>query len=489
MLSVEEIRTFIDRDLSSEKKRYAKTAVRYYNADHDIKDYRIFYIDGDGKMQEDKFRSNIRISHPFFTEIVDQLVQYELSSDEGFLFSDIPELQQHLDEYFNENEEFRAEFEEMVTGAVVKGFDTMYAYKNAEGKIAFQYADSMGVVEVSENDTDDHCQYVIFWYVDKILKDNKKVKRIQVWDKAQTYYYCQVDDGQIIPDASQAINPKPHIIYKKDGDESTYYEDFGFIPFFRMDYNRNQVSALKPIKAIIDSYDLMNAGLANNIQDTNEALYVVKGFDGDNLDELQLNMRVKKTIGVGEGGDVEIKTLDIPYEARKTKMDIDEKNIFRMGMAVNTESLKDTSATVSVAIKSAYTLLEMKANKLETQIKRFMRKLLKVVLAEINEENGTDYENKDVYFKFDRQIPTNALENAQIEFTEAQTRQTEINTLKIVQEQFDNETIMQLICEQLDIEYEDIKDKLPFPENETALYAQVANAPETGTVEGAEAVE
>lgn len=485
MLSVEEIRTFIDNDLFSEKKRYAKTAVRYYNADHDIKDYRIFYIDGDGKLQEDKFRSNIRISHPFFTEIVDQLVQYELSSDEGFLFSDIPELQQELDAYFNENEEFRAEFEEMVTGAVVKGFDTMYAYKNAEGKTAFQYADSMGVVEVSENDTDDHCQYVIFWYVDKILKDNKKVKRIQVWDKAQTYYYCQVDDGKIVPDASQAINPKPHIIYKKDGDESTYYEDFGFIPFFRMDYNRNQVSALKPIKAIIDSYDLMNAGLANNIQDTNEALYVVKGFDGDNLDELQLNMRVKKTIGVGEGGDVEIKTLDIPYEARKTKMDIDEKNIFRMGMAVNTEGLRDTNATVSVAIKSAYTLLEMKANKLETQIKRFMRKLLKVVLAEINEENGTDYENKDVYFKFDRQIPTNALENVQIELTEAQKRQTEINTLLNIQAQLDNETFMQLICEQLDIDYEDIKDKLPSPEDEEQLFAQVANAP----VEGVEAVE
>lgn len=229
----------------------------------------------------------------------------------------------------------------------------------------------------------------------------------------------------------------------------------------------------------------MNAGLANNIQDTNEALYVVKGFDGDNLDELQLNMRVKKTIGVGEGGDVEIKTLDIPYEARKTKMDIDEKNIFRMGMAVNTEGLRDTNATVSVAIKSAYTLLEMKANKLETQIKRFMRKLLKVVLAEINEENGTDYENKDVYFKFDRQIPTNALENVQIELTEAQKRQTEINTLLNIQAQLDNETFMQLICEQLDIDYEDIKDKLPSPEDEEQLFAQVANAP----VEGVEAVE
>lgn len=482
MLSVDEIKRFIENDLSSEKKRYAKTAVRYYEAEHDIKDYRMFYVDANGNVKEDKYRSNIRISHPFFTEIVDQLVQYELSSEEGFLRSDIPELQQELDAYFNENEEFRAEFEEMVTGAIIKGTDTMYAYKNKEGKVAFQYADSLGVVEVSENETADNCKYLIFWYVDRIGKDNKKIKRIQVWDESQTYFYCQVDNDEIVPDSTQETNPRPHIIYQKDGDECIYYDGFGFIPFFRMDYNRKQISALKPIKDIIDSYDLMNAGLANNIQDTNEALYVVKGFEGDNLDELMMNIKTKRHIGTAEGGDVEIRTLDIPYEARKTKMEIDEKNIFRMGMAVNTEGLKDTNATVSVAIKSAYTLLEMKANKLETQIKLFIRRLLKIVLDEINEANGTDYQQKDVYFKFERQIPTNALENAQIELTEAQKRQTEINTLLNIQGQLDNETLMQLICEQLDIDYDDIKDKLPDPEADEL--AQVEAALQSAPVEG-----
>lgn len=128
------------------------------------------------------------------------------------------------------------------------------------------------------------------------------------------------------------------------------------IPFFRLDNGKKRFSGLKTIKALIDDYDLMNAGLSNNIQDTNEALYVVKGFDGDNLDELHFNVRSKKLIGVGESGDVDIKTIDIPVEARKTKMEVDEKNIFRFGQGVNTEALKDTSATTSIAIKSAYRL-------------------------------------------------------------------------------------------------------------------------------------
>lgn len=464
MLSTQEIKTLIDNDSASAKKQLARTGIRYYEADHDIKNYRIFFVNAEGELQEDRFRSNFRISHPFFTEIVDQLVQFLMSGKDGFVFSDIPELQKQLDYYFNKNEDFLAEFEETVTGAVVKGSDTMYAYKNQEGKTAFQWADSLGVVEVRAKETNDGCDYVIFWYVDRIGKDNKKITRIQVWDAQSTAFFVEDGNGHIVPDEEEKLNPRPHILYKKAGDDATYYDGFGFIPFFRLDNNRKQISGLKPIKDIIDDYDLMNAGLTNNIQDTNEALYVVHGFQGDNLDELMLNIKNKKHIGVDEDGGVDIKTVDIPHEARKVKMEIDRDNIYRFGMAVNTEGLRDSSATVSIQIKSAYTLLEMKANKLETQIRKFMRKLLEVVLKEINDLNGTDYRQEDVYIEFEREIPTNAQEHAQIELTDAQRKQTEINTLLGLASQLDQETLMQKICEQLDVDYNEIKDKLPDPD-------------------------
>ena len=310
MLTIQEIKTFIDNDAASVKKRLAKTGLRYYEADHDIKNYRIFFIDADGELKEDKNKSNIKISHAFFTELVDQEVQYMLSGKDAFVKSDNPDLQAELDAYFNDNEDFMAEFTEVLTGAIAKGFENMYAYKNAEGKTAFQCADSMGVVEVRAKETEDGCEYVIFHYVDRIGKDNKIIKRIQVWDDKQTTFYCQEGEGQIQLDASVELNPRPHTIYKKEGDESTYYEGYGFIPFFRLDNCKKQFSGLKPIKALIDDYDLMSCGLSNNIQDTNEALYVVKGFQGDNLDELMLNIKAKKHIGVDEEGGVEIKTID-----------------------------------------------------------------------------------------------------------------------------------------------------------------------------------
>ena len=409
--------------------------------------------------------SNIKIAHAFFPEIVDQQVQYMLSGEDGFIRSDDPELQKQLDIYFNENEKFLAELVETLTGCIAKGFDFMYAYKNKDGRTSFMWADSLGVVEVDADDTQDGKPYIIHWYVKEIKDNNKPVIKIQVWDETQTYFYCQDGiTGEIVEDPKAKINPRPHILYQEDGDEKIYYEDYGLIPFFRLDNCRKQFSGLKPIKALIDDYDLMSCGLSNNIQDANEVLYVVKGFEGDNLDELHINTKTKKMVGVGEAGGVDIMTIDIPYEARKIKLDLDERNIFRFGFAVNTEAMKDSSATVSVAIKTAYALLDLKANKLETQLKSFLRSgPLDMVLKEINEERGTDYRQSDVYFKFEREIITNAQENAQIELTEAQTRQTEINTILNIAAHIDNETMMQLICEQLDIDYEDIKDKLPDP--------------------------
>lgn len=472
MLSINEIRKFIEADAQSDRKRFARTGLRYFEGDHDIKGYRIFFINGEGKLQEDRTKSNIKISHPFFRLLVDQQTQYMLSGHGGFVKSDIPELQTELDAYFNDNESFRAELNGLISGTVAKGWEYMYAYKDENDRTAFQVADSIGVVEVRAKETDDGCAYVIRWFVDRIDKDNKAIKRIQVWDKEQTWSFCQEGNGCIVPDDSISPNPRPHILYRKDGDESTYYDDYGMIPFFRLDNGKKRFSGLKPIKALIDDYDLMNAGLSNNIQDTNEALYVVKGFEGDNLDELHFNLKSKKLVGVGEGGDIDIRTVDIPVDARKAKMEVDEKNIFRFGQGVNTEALKDTSATVSIAIKSAYANLDLKCDGLLPFLLQFMRKLLKLVLKEINDTKGTDYEQKDVYFDFSREIITNAQENAQIDLTKAQEQQTKITTLLNTASLLGQELTAQLVCEALDLDYDDLKDKLPKAEDDPTAAAR-----------------
>ena len=466
MLTEAEIKRFIDDDSNSKKKQLARVGQRYYEADHDILKSRFFFYNADGKLVEDTTRSNIKICHPFFTELSDQLSAYILSfKDNPIRAKETAEgLQDILDDYFDDD--FYTEIGELITGAYNKGFEYIYAYKNAEGRLSFQCADSLGVVEVRAKDTDDNCEYYIYWYIDRIDKGKKEIKRIQVWSDKETWYYTQTNNGEIALDDSVEINPRPHVVFTDQKTNKKKGYSFGFIPFWRLDNNKKQISGLKPVKHLIDDYDIMECGLSNNLADFDTPLHVVSGFEGDSLDELQQNLKTKKIIGVDTEGDVQIRTVDIPYQARKTKADEDEKNIYRFGMGFNSSQVGDGNIT-NVVIRSRYTLLDLKASKLVRRLKRLLKQLVKVVLDEVNKEKGTDYNSSDVYFDFVHEIMTNESENYENEKVKAETQGIIINNILNAAARLDDETVAKAICDAFDINYEDIKDKLPKQADET----------------------
>lgn len=468
MLSVSEIQRFIDNDNISEKKKLASIGQRYYEAEHDIRKYRLFYYNSDGKLVEDKTRSNVKISHPFFTELADQLAAYMMSFKENPIQAkDTADgLQEYLDQYFDDD--FWTEVSDTITGSYVKGFEYVFAYKNAEDRLSFQCADSMGVVECQEKDTADHQRYTIYHYVDRIEQGKKVIRKIQVWSENETYYYIQEGtNGKIDLDKTEPDNPRPHVVFKDQQTGVKMGFSLGYIPFWRLDYNKKQFSGLKPIKDLIDDYDIMECSLSNNLKDFDTPLHVVKGFQGDNLDELQQNLKTKKIVGVDSEGDVEVRTVDIPYEARKAKADEDEKNIYRFGMGFNSSQVGDGNIT-NIVIKSRYALLDLKANKLEKRLKRLLKQLIKIVLDEINLMNGTGYQITDVKINFERSIMTNETENTTNEKTEADTQQVRVNTILNIAAQIGDEQTLKALCDVMDWDYEELKDQVQKEENTVA---------------------
>ena len=474
-LNVSEIKQFITDDIASERKRRAKVGERYYNAEHDILNTRLFYYNADGKLVEDKTRSNIKISHPFFTELADQLAAYLLS------FKDNPirakektrGLQDYLDEYFDD--EFWVEIGELVTDTYTKGFGYLYAYKNAEDRLAFQNADSIGVVEIPAKYAEDNQDHVLYWYEDGVEKGRKTVKRIQDWTRTETTYWVQIDNGVIELDDTADYNPRPHVVFTDEETGEKLCCDFGFIPFWRLDNNKKQHSGLKPIKDLIDDYDVMQCGLSNNLADFDTPLHVVSGFQGDNLDELQTNLKTKKIVGVDSEGGVSVQTVNIPYQARKVKADEDEKNIYRFGMGLNSSQVGDGNIT-NIVIRSRYTLLDLKADKMEKRLKQLLKKVVKVVLDEINTKNGTDYQFKDICWDFARETMTNETENIQNDKTKAEIQQIRINTILNVAVNIGEDETLKAICDELDLDYEELKgqvEKLKEEESTAAAQAKL----------------
>lgn len=461
MLTTAEIKQFIDEDRMSDKKMRAGEGQRYYDGEHDILNCRFFYYDANGNIKEDKTRANIKIPHPFFTELSDQLPSYMLSFEDNPIQAKekAEGLQEHLDGYFDE--EFWGEISDLITGAYSKGFDYVYGYRNAENRLRIQYADSMGVVEVDAKYASDKQNHILYHYIDRFDKDKKPIIKIQDWTEADTTYYTQLDtSGRIELDDTVEINPRPHVIFKDEKTGKMSGLSLGYIPFWRLDNNRKQFSGLKPIKALIDDYDLMMCGLSNNLTDFDTPLHVVSGFQGDNLDELQQNLKTKKIIGVDEGGGVEVRTVDIPYQARQAKAEADEKAIYHFGMGLNTSGLKDTNATTNMGIQMLYSSLELKAGNLQKRLNKVLKNILKVVLDEINEEYGTDYQMSDIKLNFKRKAMVNETEQITAEKTKAEAQQIRVNTILNAAAEIGEEQVLKSICEQLDLNYEDIKEQV-----------------------------
>lgn len=73
---------------------------------------------------------------------------------------------------------------------------------------------------------------------------------------------------------------------------------------------------------------------------------------------------------------------------------------------------------------------------------------------------GTAYSLSDVEIRLTREIMSNALDNAQIDSIQAQTKQTEVNTLLNAASQLGEESVLEALCNLLDLDIDKVKEAL-----------------------------
>ena len=446
-------------DRNSEIKRKANEGLNYYKGKHEILNYRLFYFDSNGILKEDKFKSNIKIQHQFHTELVDQKVQYLLSNPLEVIVED-DKFNEKLKEYINED--FQELLQNLVEGASNKGVEYVYSYKDEYNKIAFQIADSLGVIPIYDEVDNNKFKAVIRYYESKAYDENDKeiiILKAEIWtDKQVTYYKQDKSKKKFELDTDIKPNPRPHIILE---DDKAIYDggSFGYIPFFKLDNNKYQKTDLEPIKFLIDDYDLMACSLSNNLQDFQEAIYVVRGYPGDNLDELTTNLKTKKTIGVSDEGGIDVKTVNIPVDARKVKLELDKNSIYKFGMGFDSSQIGDGNIT-NIVIKSRYALLDLKCNKAETRLRKLVRQLLKVIVDDINSRHGTAYNYNDVEIKIVREAMVNENDIANNEKLKSETKKTIIDYILLSGQTISDDSKLKLICNVLELDYDEEKKKI-----------------------------
>ncbi|MDD3015774.1 MAG: phage portal protein [Lactococcus chungangensis] len=447
----------VKTDRQSPIKEKMSEGIKYYDYKHDILKFRLFYYNDDGKFVEETNRSNIKIPHAFFTEQVDQKVQYLLSNPVDFETADT-ELKTYLEEYIDDD--FQLMLQEMVEGASKKAYEFAYVYRATSGKLLFKVADSRKVIVIYDDMNE--VIAIIRYYDTDITKDNRKVTvtKAELWDTEKTWFFVSSSDynNRFILDESQEINPRFHQVVE-DSDGNLLGKGFGYIPFLKLSNNKNEKTDLEPIKALIDDYDLMACALSNNLVDFDHPIYAVKGYQSDNLDNLVTNLRTKKTVGVSQDGGIDVKTVDIPVTARKTKLETDKEAIYKFGMAFDSSQVGDGNIT-NIVIKSRYSLLDLKCNKTEIRLRAFIKQLLDIIIQDINDRYHKSFKRQQVVVVITRSTLINQTDSADTEKVEAETKGQLIQNLLDVAPYLDDESLLKKICAVQELDYDEVVQRL-----------------------------
>lgn len=269
--------------------------------------------------------------------------------------------------------------------------------------------------------------WVHYWYQSK---DDKKDSQLPVKDKFE-FKYALVPSEQIIPiysnglerdlegviryyatseytDDSDKLQKFSYIEYwtktdakiwkfKDEQFKTINYEELiefshvlGEVPFIEFANNMKKQSDLDKYLHLIDLYDRVFSGFANDLDDIQEIIYILENYGGQDLAEFKQDLKEFKAVKVdsmdGSKGDVRTLKIDIPVEARKTILELLKKQIYESGQALQQEQ-ETFGSSSGIALKFFYRKLELKAGAMETEFRSGLARLIKAILKYLGIEN------------------------------------------------------------------------------------------------------
>lgn len=154
-----------------------------------------------------------------------------------------------------------------------------------------------------------------------------------------------------------------------DGVEILGGENYPAFPIVPMWANREHQSELVGLQEKIDGYDLIQSGLANDLDDASQIYWTIKnagGMDDVDLAKFIERMKVVHAAVVDEDSEstAEAHTIDVPYQARQAGLQDLRDSLYRDAMALDTDKVSAGNVTAT-AIESAYESLELKCDGFE----------------------------------------------------------------------------------------------------------------------------
>lgn len=421
------LKHLIEADQKSQLKMDMHEGEKYYAAKHKITHRKIEYV-LDGTYIEDKTKANNKAVNPYHQLLVDQKAEYIAGNPIVFSITQdknsqesidkATEFQQLINNYLGEG--FATTSVDWIIGASNKSVEWLHLFIDEDGNFDYTIVDAIQVIPIYDGDLEKKLLSLIRYYSVEFVSENGEKKnrlRAEWWDDKQVTFYEEDKDGnfvkEIVLDANGKAypNPRPHWIkYNTQNQEAVTAEGWGQVPFIPLYNNSKKLNDLHRVKALIDIYDLVISDFANNLEDIQDAIWVLNGYEGENLKEFMTNLKMYKAIKVNGDGSVDNKKIDIPTEARDKILDRLEELIFTFGRGVNMNTNKFGNSPSGIALKFLFSNLDMKANALIRQMNSSLKELTWFLTEWINLVENKQYDYNLVSFTFNKALIINEQE-------------------------------------------------------------------------------
>lgn len=175
--------------------------------------------------------------------------------------------------------------------------------------------------------------------------------------------------------------------------DSSNYPALPVVPMYANPERRSELT--NALRSKIDAYDRISSDFVDNLDRANEIYWVLNNFGGTREDIAEivaeferLRMIVNQSDGMGGGSTAAPHNFQVPYEARRVALELLKDEICRDFMGLSLEEITGGSLT-NVAIRAAETNLNLKCDRFEWQVFKFVQDMLKLQGVETEQINFT----------------------------------------------------------------------------------------------------
>lgn len=318
-----------------------------------------------GSAIEDYTASNNKLSSNFFRRLNTQRNTYLLGN--GVSFSDDEDgIKAALGDRFD------TVIKQLGYYALIHG--VAFGFWNVKGMHIFKLTE---FAPLWDEETGALMAGIRFWQIDS----RKPMYAVLYEEDGFTKYRSDIKNGDFVEIQQKRAYRVTVSRSEADGEEVIGEENYSSLPIIPLWGSDLRQSTLVGMRALIDSYDLIRSGFANDLTDVSQIYWIVSNAGGMNDSDLarfrdRLKMLHIATVDTENSG-VTPYTNEVPYNARQTYLDSIRAGIYEDfgGLDVHTIAAGATNDHID----AAYQAMDEQADDYEFQIIEFVQQLLRLL--------------------------------------------------------------------------------------------------------------